>query len=367
MDTVSTRAFLLEHIARYPAARLRDLRKALYQSTFGCGHLVADPSAAAERIREEALTAADCRAPRPLDGPWQRVPLGILRDGLTAETLAAAFARSAALPHEDTAALEARLSVLMTLIREGALPFSVTEATAELAAWRAAGYPACHHSEAYRAAYRPAYRVLHTTYVRLLPLLTAIDRALAARERVLLAIEGGAGSGKSTLAALLADLYGGAVFHADDFFLRPEQRTEARFSQPGGNLDRERLEAELLSPLRWGEAGTYRPFDCHTMALSAPRAFVPARLNIVEGSYSFHPTLASYYDLSVFLEVSAGTQRRRILERNGPTWGQRFFDRWIPLENVYFRETDIRTRCTLTLAEDPASAVREDIEKGGRT
>ena len=40
-----TRAFLLAHAAAYPALTLTDLFKALYQSAFGCEHLVADPSA----------------------------------------------------------------------------------------------------------------------------------------------------------------------------------------------------------------------------------------------------------------------------------------------------------------------------------
>lgn len=352
VNTVSTKEFLREQYARYPASRLQDLRKALHQSTFGCGHLVSDPSAAADWIREEAQTAASCRDIEPLDGPWARVPLGVLRDGLTAETLAAAFARSAAMPHEDADALEARLAVLTELIETGVLPFDPADAVKELDAWRAAAFPACRHTEAYRAAYSPAYRVLHRTYVRLLPLLTAIDRALAEKPRVLLAIEGGAGSGKSTLADLLADVYGGNVFHADDFFLRPEQRTEARYAQPGGNLDWERLAAELLIPLSRGENGAYRPFDCHTMTLAAPRLFAPSRLNIVEGSYSLHPELEKYYDLSVFLEISPETQRRRILARNGSEWGQAFFDRWVPLENAYFQATDTPGRCTLRLKEE---------------
>lgn len=38
-----TRAFLLAHAAAYPALTLTDLFKALYQSAFGCEHLVADP------------------------------------------------------------------------------------------------------------------------------------------------------------------------------------------------------------------------------------------------------------------------------------------------------------------------------------
>ena len=51
---MSAREFLLDQWARHPASRLQDLQKALYQSTFGCGHLVDDPSAAADWIRREA-------------------------------------------------------------------------------------------------------------------------------------------------------------------------------------------------------------------------------------------------------------------------------------------------------------------------
>ena len=73
----------------------------------------------------------------------------------------------------------------------------------------------------------------------------------------------------------------------------------------------------------------------------------------MEGSYSLHPELERCYDLSVFLEISPETQRRRVLERNGPEWGQRFFERWIPLENTYPEATRIAERCTLRLEAEP--------------
>ena len=181
----------------------------------------------------------------------------------------------------------------------------------------------------------------------------AIDRALAENPRVLLAIEGGAASGKSTLADLLTAIYPDtALFHADDFFLRPEQRTAARYAQPGGNLDRERLESEILIPISRNKAAVYRPFNCRTLSLREPVTILPGRLNIVEGSYSFHPELARYYDLSVFLDISPETQRSRILKRNGPEWGQQFFDRWIPLERRYFDALDVRNRYDLVLSAD---------------
>ena len=208
MSPASTEKFLLEQYAGHPASQLQDLRKALYQSVFGCGHLITDTSAAAEGIRREAAEAGPCsREIEALDGPWSRVQLGVLADGLTPETLACIFARSAAMPHGDADALQEKLTVLRRLIHSGALPYSPAEADAELDDWRKNGFPVCRHSEEYRAAYRPAYRVLHRTYVRLLPLLAAIDRALAENPRVLLAIEGGAASGKSTLADLLTAIY----------------------------------------------------------------------------------------------------------------------------------------------------------------
>ena len=351
-DRTLTENYLLDQFARYPASQLQDLRKALHQSAFGCGHLVSDVSDAVDRIRSEAENAPRGGAAERLDGPWYRVPLGILADGLTPETLAAAFARSANMPCEGADALDERLSVLLALIRAGRLPFSAEKAFAEIKAWRADGFPACRHSNAYRNAYRPAYRVLHERYARILPLLTAIDLALSEKPRILLAVEGGSASGKSTMAKLLTGLYpNAAVFHADDFFLRPEQRTSERYAQPGGNLDRERLEEEVLAPLSRGETAEYRPFDCHTMSLGKALRCQPARLNIVEGTYSLHPELERYYDLSVFLQISAETQRRRVLMRNGPELGQKFFERWIPLENSYFRSAGTAERCTLRLEE----------------
>ena len=57
------------------------------------------------------------------------------------------------------------------------------------------------------------------------PLFEKIDGILK-KGRVNLAIEGGSASGKSTLADMLTQVYDCNVFHTDDFFLQPYQRTE---------------------------------------------------------------------------------------------------------------------------------------------
>ena len=203
-------------------------------------------------------------------------------------------------------------------------------------------------------------------YIR--PLLVRIDRLMAERERVLVAIDGGSASGKTTLGALLQSIYACPVFHMDDFFLRPEQRTPERFSEPGGNMPtrtarstprwwRVRFLSEVLLPLREGKTVDYRRFDCKTFTIASPRRIEPGRLNIIEGAYAMHPDLAPYYDLTVFLAVSAEKQRERILKRNAPAQAELFFDRWIPFEQRYFAALNVPERCDLTIFLDDQTSV----------
>ena len=120
--------------------------------------------------------------------------------------------------------------------------------------------------------------------------LRQIDGLLAKKDVVIVAIDGKGTSGKTTFASKLAEVYDCNVFHMDDFFLRPEQRTPERFAEVGGNVDYERFREEVLLPLRSGRAFSYRPFDCSTFTLAAPVAVAPKRLNIIEGTYSHHPS-----------------------------------------------------------------------------
>ena len=186
---------------------------------------------------------------------------------------------------------------------------------------------------------------------RFLPLFEKIDAKLQSG-RVILAIEGGSASGKTTISQTLKEIYDCTVFHMDDFFLRPEQRTRERFKEIGGNVDRERFLEEVLIPLKDGKPITYRPFDCSTLSLCSPITVTLKKLVVIEGAYSMHKELEPFYDLSVFLDVSPEIQKKRIEKRNPPPLAQRFFNEWIPLENVYFEKTDIKNRCDFTILID---------------
>lgn len=95
-----------------------------------------------------------------------------------------------------------------------------------------------------------------------------IKNAKKPEQRWLIAIDGRCAAGKTTLASLLQNEIGCTVFHMDDFFLRPEQRTPERLSTPGGNVDDERFLSEVLLPLKSGaEWIAFRAFDCSSMRL----------------------------------------------------------------------------------------------------
>lgn len=160
----------------------------------------------------------------------------------------------------------------------------------------------------------------------------------------IIGIDGRCAAGKTTLATVLQARLGCAVVHMDDFFLRPEQRTPERLAQPGGNVDRERVETEVLGPLRSGDAVAYHPWDCHAGRFADDTVTIdPAAtsLVVVEGSYALHPDLRRYYRLSIFLDVDPDEQLRRLAKRN-PAMLQRFRDEWIPLEERYFEATGTR-------------------------
>ena len=166
-----------------------------------------------------------------------------------------------------------------------------------------------------------------------------IDELVTQKDMVIVAIDGKCTSIKTTLASKLAQIYDCNLFHMDDFFLRPEQRTPERFTEVGGNVDYERFQEEVLLPLKSGKAFSYRPFDCSTFTLAAPVTVTPKKLNIIEGTYSHHPYFGNPYDLKILLTVDEETQRRRILER--PAFlHKRFFEEWIPMENRYFASLD---------------------------
>lgn len=345
-----TRELLLQHCKNYPHSESADIFKFLYQSTFGCEHMVRSCEQASDDIQKEydAVQLSSSAPIEALDGNFCRVSLSYLSHGLSASTLGRLFYLSAQSEHGDLADLKEKISVAAALVLEGRIAISPRVFFEALSEWEAAGYPALHHSNAFRGEYHPAYRVISNRYIPFLPLLSELDARLK-KGRVRLAIEGGSAAGKTTLAALLESIYGCTVFHMDDFFLRPEQRTPERLAEIGGNVDRERLLAQVLIPLCQNSTITYSRFDCSTAKLLPATRVFSTPLTVIEGAYAMHPELEKYYDLSVFLQISPEHQRLRIEKRNSPAFAHRFFEEWIPLEERYFAGMQVKDRCDFVI------------------
>lgn len=338
-----TRDLIVNHLKSHPKSEAEDLFKFIFQSSFGCEHLVTDEASALEYIKREYenLSIQNGAILEKLDGDYSRVNLTAVKEGLSPETLAKLFVLSAVTEEQGKALVEKKTEVLRKLVLSGEL--HIADFESKLAAWKAAGYPALHHSNTYRNEYRPAYRVIANAYADFIDVFIAIDRLLL-QKPVILVIEGGSASGKSTLSDILAKVYDCNVIHMDDFFLRPEQRTKERFFEVGGNIDRERFSQEVVAPLKRNETVRYRPFDCSTFTLGEEITLAPKRLTVIEGVYSMHQAFGEYYNLSVFLDISPEEQRARILKRNTEKLAKRFFEEWIPLENKYFEGMRIKAK-----------------------
>ncbi len=345
-----TSSILLDHFKKYPLLDIQDIFKFLYQSTFGCEHMVTSETEAEKRICDEFKNVTNnCEDHiEELDGDYCRGSLSLLSDGITPKTLAKLFCLSSKKESALASELEIKIECARALIIEGALPLDLEAFDRELSKWKACGYPSIHHSDRFKKAYSPSYRVISKEYIPFLPLLTMIDKMLL-RGKARIAIEGGSASGKSTLADILSNIYDCNVFHMDDFFLRAEQRTKARYAEIGGNIDRERFLPEVLFPLSKNEPFSYRPYDCSTFSLTEPINVYPKPLSVIEGVYSMHPEFRAFYDYSVYLNISDKAQKERINKRNSPDMANRFFNEWIPLENRYFNEFNIRDLCDLII------------------
>lgn len=346
---MKTLAWLLqEHFDNHPDMEVRDAVKFLYQSYMGPGHAIADEQAALARLEEELAplpAAPDEPLTEPLGGGLCRLNLRACKArGLSTLTLNRIFCLTA----QIFSAAPERLETDLDLVRS--LPFDPDEVSAYLAQYRAEGCPAVSHTDRYRAAYSPAYRVVLQHYADLLPILCAIDALLASQPRVRVALDGPCASGKSTLGEALAKIYRCPLFHMDDFFLRPEQRTPERLAAPGGNVDYERFRQEILAPLTMGEIVRYRPWQCRTGGFGGEVAVSPAPLAVVEGSYSLRPDLRDAYHLRLWVEAPWPVREERLKQRGGPGCVARFLQQWIPMEDRYFQAFQVRDCCHLTVS-----------------
>jgi len=169
------------------------------------------------------------------------------------------------------------------------------------------------------------------------------------KEIIVIAIDGMTGSGKSTLAEELSQVYNAPIFHADDYFLPPELRTEERLNEPGGNIHYEKMKKEIIDILVSGKINStikYKPFICKNQSYGEEKSFKLNKINIVEGSYCLNPYFGKYYDISVFLKINEKSQIERLTKRC-PQMINNFINKWIPLEKKYHDAFKLYDNCDI--------------------
>lgn len=164
---------VLSYFKQNTDTEITDLFKFLYQSCFGCEHLVTDYDRALKWIKEEyeSAEADDLPEVEYLDGDFCRVHLKALRDEQSLETLCEVFIKSSGKREDGLVRLEKELAKLVAYSKNRELRFSEEELAEAIEKWRAQGFPAIHHSEKFRKAHNPAYRVIKKEYLEILGIL----------------------------------------------------------------------------------------------------------------------------------------------------------------------------------------------------
>jgi hypothetical protein len=327
----SFETILRAHLERYPKMGPADAAKLAYQATFGPGHLLEDPQAAAHLAEEwqQAAGEGSPAEPEMVSETLCRFPLTPGNGTPEAAALLFSLLEITARNCQGTMeALTARLETAQAVL--GA------EMEAWTQAYRAAGCPPVSHSPAYRMAYCPRYRVLRTDFARYFPLMLRLQALQQANTPAIVAIDGRCGSGKTRLAAAIETVFPCNVVHMDDYYLPKARRAPDWQQIPGGNIDFARFRTEVLLPATRGEALHLRAFDCAAQQLGPVQEMPARKLTVVEGSYCLHPDLADGYTLSVFLTCTPEEQARRLIDREGAHYAA-YQTMWIPLEEQYHR------------------------------
>lgn len=179
----SWRDVILAHVERYPAMEPVDLYKLLHQGALGAEHAVPDEASARSWLEREIGALGDVYPGEPLveaiapGGAHLRVHLRpFLAAGGSPEALLHAFLETARRGEGPRQTLEGVLAAAMDLAEQGEIPWAPEVLGPLFAQLAAEGYPARHHSDAYRRVHAPAYRVISGDLEDTLPTTRAAPR-----------------------------------------------------------------------------------------------------------------------------------------------------------------------------------------------
>jgi hypothetical protein len=164
------RAVITAQLQRYPVMQIQDLYKLVYQAALGNEHLMSDSAMVHDYlIRELESVQADSSellleeiSP---DGAAVRLNLRPFKaQHGDHRALFQAMMQTARTFQKSQDRLDRYLRHLEQMAASGDIPFDATAAQSFFREMREKGYPAVHHSAAYKEQYAPAYRVILKKY-----------------------------------------------------------------------------------------------------------------------------------------------------------------------------------------------------------
>ena len=147
-------------------------------------------------------------------------------------------------------------------------------------------------------------------------LLDTIEELKKTYNAFAVAIDGMTGAGKTALAAHLSKKFGAPVVHLDDFRLPLSERKPDWETTPGGEMDFERFDEEIVTPWLTKKPLVYSVVDPKSGEITERRALPDGQMFLFEGTYSLHPLIRDFYDLRLFMKVD-GQVRASRLEKDG--------------------------------------------------
>lgn len=236
--------------------------------------------------------------------------------------------------------MDEKLALLLDLIKSKEIALDYDDSLKKIENYKKLGYPAIHHSEAFKKAYDPHYRIIQssnlTPGLKDFHLFYFLDNLIKEKNKLIIAIDGRSSSGKTTVALTLKKKYNATIIHIDHFFLPNFLKTKERLAEIGGNINYEEIE-KVLREIKHNTTYTYQAFDCKVQEYY-PVTIETSNLIVFEGVYSLHEKLFPYYDTSVLLTLCKKEQISRLKQRETPAIYLQFLNEWIPLENEYFTD-----------------------------
>ena len=167
--------------------------------------------------------------------------------------------------------------------------------------------------------------------------------------QIVISIDGPCGGGKTTLSKEIENKLSYNILHMDDFYLPFDKRDKNWMDIIAGHMDFDRLIETVLKPYKEKRKTSYISYDCHSDKYLQETPIELDKFLLIEGSYTSHPTLDKYVDVKIYVDIDKDEQVKRLTQRN-PKVVDKFLSMWVPFENKYFKELQIKENSDLVIS-----------------